>query len=31
MLTIRDGHVDNHFNDKFVLLCHVNYFINEEG
>jgi len=25
MLTI---YVDNHFNDKFVLLCHVSYFIN---
>jgi len=28
MLSIRDGHVDNHFNDKFVSLCHVGYFIN---
>ena len=28
MLTIRDGHVDNHFNDKFVPLCRVGYFIN---
>ena len=28
MLAIRDGHVDNHFNDKFVSLCHVGYFIN---
>ena len=28
MLTIRDDHVDNHFSDKFVTLCHVDYFIN---
>jgi len=21
-------HVDNHFSDKFVPLCHVDYFIN---
>jgi len=28
MLTIRDGHVDNYFSDKFVPLCHVGYFIN---
>ena len=30
MLTIRDGHVDNHFSDKFVHLCHVGYFINAD-
>ena len=28
MLIIRDSHVDNHFSDKFVPLCHVGYFIN---
>ena len=28
MLKIRDDHVDNHFNEKFVPLCHVDYFIN---
>ena len=28
MLAIRDDHVVNHFSDKFVLLCHVGYFIN---
>ena len=28
MLAIRDGHVDNHFGDKFVPLCHICYFIN---
>ena len=28
MLTI---HVDNHFSDKFVLLCHVGDFINNDG
>jgi len=27
MLTIRDDHVDNHFNGKFV---HIGYFINDE-
>ena len=31
MLTIRDGHVDNHFSDKFVFLYHVDYFINSDG
>ena len=31
MLTIRDGHADNHFSDKFVSLCHVDYFINDDG
>jgi len=30
MLTIRDDHVDNHFSDKFVSLCHVGYFINDD-
>ena len=28
MLTIRDGHIDNYFSDKFVPLCQVCYFIN---
>ena len=28
MLAIRDDQVDNHFNDKFVPLCHVSYLIN---
>ena len=28
ILTIRDGHVGNHFSDKFVPKCHVGYFIN---
>ena len=28
MMTIRFGHVDNHFSDKFVHLCHIGYFIN---
>ena len=28
MLTIKDDHVDNHFSDKFVPMCHVSYFIN---
>jgi len=23
-------HVDNHFNDKFVSLCHVGYFTNDD-
>ena len=27
-MTIRDDHIDNHFDDKFVPLCHVDYFIN---
>ena len=31
MLTIKDDHIDNHFNDNFVYLCHVGYFINGEG
>jgi len=30
MLLIRDNHVDNHFSDKFVSMCHVNYFINSD-
>ena len=30
MLAIKDGHVDNHFSDKFVPLCHVAYFINDD-
>ena len=28
ILAIRDDHVDNYFSDKFVPLCHVDYFIN---
>ena len=31
MLTIKDDHVDGHFSDKFVFLCHVRYFINGDG
>ena len=31
MLTIRDDHVDNNFSGKFVPLCHVDYFINDDG
>ena len=31
MLAIRDDHIDNHLSDKFVLLCHVGYFINDDG
>ena len=31
MLTIRDGHIDNYFSDKFVPLCHATYFINGGG
>ena len=31
MLTIRDEHVDNHFSDKFIHMCHVDYFINDDG
>ena len=31
MLAIRDGHVDNHFSEKFIHLCHVDYFINGDG
>ena len=30
MLAIRNDHIDNHFSDKFVPLCHVNYFINDD-
>ena len=30
MMTIRFGHVDNHFSDKFIPLCHVDYFINAD-
>ena len=30
MLIIRDDHVDYHFNDKFVPLYHVGYFINDD-
>lgn len=28
MLTIIDDHVVNHFTDKFVFPCHVDYLIN---
>ena len=28
MLTIRDDYADNHFSDKFVSPCHLDYFIN---
>jgi len=31
MLAIRDDHNNNYFNDKFVHLCHINYFINGDG
>ena len=31
MLAIRDDHLDNHFTNKFVPLCHVHYFINSDG
>ena len=31
MLTIRNGHIDNHFSEKFILLCHVGYFIKSDG
>ena len=31
MQIIRDYHVDNHFNTKFVSQCHVGYFINGDG
>ena len=31
MLAIRDNHVGHHMNDKFVPLCHVDYFINSHG
>jgi len=31
MLAIRDDHVGHHFNDKFVSLSHVDYFINGDG
>ena len=31
MVTIKDDHVDNHYTDKFVHLCHVDYFINGDG
>jgi len=30
ILTIRYDHVNNHFYDKFVILCHVGYFINDD-
>jgi len=28
MLTIRNDHVDNHLNDKFIHLYRIDYFIN---
>ena len=28
MLAIKYGHADNHFNNKFILFCHLIYFIN---
>ena len=28
MLAIGDYHIDNYFSDKFVPMCHVDYFIN---
>ena len=31
MLEIRDGYVSNYFNDKFVSLYNVDYFINNDG
>ena len=31
ILTIRVGHIGNHFSEKFVSLCHVGYFINDDG
>ena len=30
-LAIRDRHNNNHFTNKFVFLCHVNYFINDDS
>jgi len=30
-IAIRDDHVDNHFIDKFLSMCHVGYFINGDG
>ena len=30
MLTIRDDQASNHFSDKSIPLCHVDYFINED-
>ena len=27
MLAIKDDHVGNHFNDKFVPLCNVSYLL----
>ena len=31
MLTIRDDYLDNYLSDKFVYLCHVDWFINNDG
>ena len=31
MLASRNDHVDHNFSDRFVHLCHVGYFINDEG
>ena len=30
MLTIRNNQVDNYFSDKFISLCHVDYFTNDD-
>lgn len=31
MLRIRNDQVGNHFSEKFISLCHVDYFINGVG
>ena len=31
MLAIKDHHINNLFSDKFIHLCHVDYFINGDG
>ena len=31
MPAIRDDYVDNHFTNKFIPLCHIDYFINGDG
>ena len=31
MLTIKNDYVNNYFNGKFIILCYVCYFINDEG
>ena len=30
ILTIRYGHVDNHFTNKFILICQIGYFMNDD-